>query len=164
MAKNLLLKPEVKMLLDELAGRELYASNLYRYLAAKMQGIGMFGAQSFYEKESAEELEHFNILRDYINDMGGVIDMPQVNAIADPIMSIGNALSLSQETELILLRKYVSVYETVEDEMEDCVTAQFLLQFIEIQRKAVGMYGDLIARHELNPSDLLEFDEYLSEK
>lgn len=164
MPRTLLLKPEVKSLLDEVAGQELYASHLYTYLAAKMQGIGMFGAQAFYERESAEELTHFALLRDYVNDMGGVIAVPQVNAIDDPIFSISEALLLSEETEIMLMRKYVSVYESVEDEMEDCVTAQFLLQFIEIQRKAVGLYGDLRARLSLNPSDLLEFDEYLSEK
>jgi ferritin len=96
--------------------------------------------------------------------MGGVIAVPQVNAIDEPIFGISQALALSKETEYLLLQKYVSAYEAVEDEMEDCVTAQFLLQFIEIQRKAVGLYGDLISRLELNPSDLLEFDEYLSEK
>ena len=159
-----LLKTEVKELLNKSIQHELYASNLYKHIAANLQRLGLFGGQKFYEKESADEITHYYILRDYINDMGDVASMPTIEPIDVSINGFGSALQVSYETEKALLDHYVSIYEQVEDEMEDCITAQFLLQFIEIQRKAVGEYGDLISRFERNPMDVFEFDEYLSEK
>jgi len=39
------------------------------------------------------------------------------------------------------------------------------LQFIEIQRKAVGAYGDLLAKYKIAEStkELLEFDEHIND-
>lgn len=159
-----LLKPEVKMLLNKSIASELYASNLYKHLAAQMQRSGYFGAQKFFEKESADELSHYYILRNYLSDMGDIADMPQIDSVMDIALGIGTALQIAYDTERALLFQYQEIYESVEDDMSDCITAQFLLQFLEIQRKAVGEFGDLISRFEKNPSDTLEFDEYLSEK
>ena len=46
-------------------------------------------------------------------------------------------------------------------EEEDCVVAQFLLQFMEIQRKAVGEYGDLLAKYKIaeESKEILFFDK-----
>jgi ferritin len=164
MAVQSLLKPQVKELLNKSIASELYASNLYKYLANQMQRLGLFGCQKYFLKESAEELTHYQEIVDYINDLGDIADMPQVDAISDMINGIGTALNLAYETEKVLLYQYVEIYEQVEDEMEDCITAQFLLKFIKIQRKAVGEYGDLISRLERNPTDVFMFDDYLGEK
>jgi ferritin len=156
-----LLKPEVKVLLNKSIASELYASNLYKHLAAQMQRAGYFGTQKFFEKESADELNHYYILRDYLNDMGDMADMPQVDAIMDVALGIGSALQIAYDTERTLLFQYQEIYESVEDDMSDCITAQFLLQFLEIQRKAVGEFGDLISRFEKNPSDVFLFDTFM---
>jgi len=158
-----LLSPETKVLLNKAVGLELYASNLYKHFAAQMQRAGYFGAQKFFERESAEEIEHYYLIRNYMNDMGDMADMPMIEAIADIASGIGTALNIAYSTEKNLMYEYQSIYEEVEDKMKDCITAQFLLQFLEIQRKAVGMYGDLISRFEKNPNDVLEFDEHLSD-
>ena len=158
-----LLSPETRTLLNKAVGLELYASNLYKHFAAQLQRAGYFGAQKFFERESAEELEHYYIIRNYMNDMGDVADMPMVEAVTDMVGGIGSALNIAYETEKNLLYTYKDIYEEVEDKMKDCITAQFLLQFLEIQRKAVGLYGDLISRFEKNPSDVFEFDEHLSD-
>lgn len=158
-----LLKSEVKDLLNKSIASELYASNLYKHIAAQMQRAGLFGTQKFFEKESADELKHYEILRNYMNDMGTIASMPQIDAINDVTGGIGSALELAYSTELTLLNQYRDIYEMVEDDLGDCVTANFLLQFMTIQVKAVGEYGDLISRFERNPSDVLYFDHYMSE-
>jgi ferritin len=46
--------------------------------------------------------------------------------------------------------------------MNDPISQQILLEFIEIQRKAVGEYGDLIARLEIikdDPCGFIIFDQ-----
>lgn len=156
-----ILKPAIKVMLQEAVYNELYASMLYKQVANNMQRIGMFGAQKFFLNESADELKHCQILVDYFNDMGDMADIPALPNLSEKAFTdIGSALYTAYETELALLNKYVAWYEKA-----DCVTEQFLLQFIEIQRTSVGEFGDLIAywdKTEINRN--VEMDEYLSEK
>lgn len=158
-----LLKPEIKTLLDKSAASEMYAHFLYQYIANQLQRLGYFGAQSYYLKESAEELNHYQKLSDFCNDMGWVAPVPAVPKMADQISNISDALEVSYETELDLLRQYEKFYEEAEDKYEDCITATFIIEFIQIQRKSVGEYGDLIARLALN-GDVLVFDKEMGKK
>ena len=162
--KNLL-SADTKKLLQKSIESELYASNLYKHIANQLQRLGYFGAQSYYAKESADELTHYQILVDYINDMGDVANVPSIPAISVKIESIEDALSAQYKAEYDLLQQYEEFYDKVEE--KDCITAQFLLQFLEIQRKSVGEVGDLASRYNRcgkNEAAILEFDEYLSEK
>jgi ferritin len=160
-----LLSPKVKALLEKSIQSELYASNLYKHVANNLQRVGFFGGQKYYSKESVDELKHYQILVDYCNDMGWVAPMPMIQAMKMPITCIGDALEQQYKAEYDLLEQYEEFYDKVEE--EDCITAQFLLQFLEIQRRSVGEVGDLIARYNrcgMNEAAILEFDEFLSEK
>lgn len=158
-----LLKPKVQSWLEKSLASELYASNLYKHIANQLQRLGYFGAQSYYLKESAEELEHYQKLVGYCNDMGWVAPVPAVPKMTDKILNISDALEISYETELELMKQYEKFYEEAEDKYEDCITATFIIEFLQIQRKSVGEYGDLIARLALN-GDMYLFDKELGKK
>jgi ferritin len=69
------------------------------------------------------------------------------------------ALTMAYDQEVELMNFYSEFYKTGEP-----VCQQILLEFIEIQRKASGEYGDLIARLEIikdDPCGLLMFDQEL---
>ena len=159
---NQLLKPEIKVWLEKSLASELYASNLYKHFANQLQRLGYFGAQSFYLKESAEELTHYQKLADYINDMGWVAPIPAVPKISESVTGLMDALEKSYETEVDLMYQYQKFYEEAEDE-GDCITASFLIEFMQIQRRSVGEYGDLISKLKLG-GDVYEFDEYMGKK
>ena len=133
-----LLSTEVRDWLQKSISSELYASHLYKSLANQLQRKGLFNIQKFFLGESADELKHYQILVDYMNDRNDCADLPTIPQILDRIIDAGDALRIAYETELNLLNQYIEFYEKAEDEYMDCITAQFLLQFIEIQRKAVG--------------------------
>jgi ferritin len=159
-----LLKKETKASLIKAIGHELYAHNLYRSLAAQMQAIGFFGTQKYFNSEAESELGHYQILVDYINDRGDVAEIPLVEAQKDKAKGLLDAFEIVYETEKSLLDFYVQFYESAEDKMKDCVTSQFLLQFIEIQRKAVGEVKDILSLLNIakdNSAALLEIDEKL---
>jgi len=158
-----LLKPEIQVWFEKSLASELYASNLYKHIANQLQRLGLFGAQKYYLKESAEELTHYQKLADYINDMGWVAPVPAVPKISDSITGILDALEISYETELDLMHQYQKFYSEAEDKYEDCVTATFLIELLQIQRKSVGEYADFIAKFNLK-GDIYEFDEFLGEK
>ena len=138
-----LLKSTTEKMLSEAAGHELYASHLYKHLANQLQRLGYFGAQKFFLGESDDELKHYQKIADFVNDMGSVLFVPSVPAMTEPVESLGEALQTAFDTELELMNFYAEAHGK-----SDTVTAQFLLEFIEVQRKAVGEYGDLLARLE----------------
>jgi ferritin len=162
--KNLL-SPSMKKGLQKAIYAEMYQSNLWKHIANQLQRLGFFGGQKYFLAESAEELTHYQIFVDFINDMGDVADVPKIDAIEDEIDSIATALQVAYDMELDVYNQYKKFYQEAEE--EDSAVAIFLQQFVTIQLKAVGAYGDLISRYNrcgTNEAAILEFDRYLSKQ
>lgn len=157
-----LLKPEIKKWFEKSASSEFYASHLYQYMANQFQRLGLFGVQKYFLNESKEELEHYQKLVDYVNDMSDLLIVPEVKRIDESIKDISNALMMAYDFELKLMKQYQEFYEDAE-EAGDCVTSTFLIDFMQLQRKSVGEFGDLISRLNQNPTDVFEFDEYVGD-
>jgi hypothetical protein len=142
---------------------ELQQSSLWKSLANQMQRLGYFGSQKYFLAESAEELTHYQMHVEFMNDMGDCADLPKIDAINDKVKTIGDALEIGYEIELDVYNQYKDFYE--KSASEDVVVAQYLLQFLEIQRKAVGHYGDLLAKYKVaeETKEILEFDEHIND-
>lgn len=156
-----LISKQVEASLNAAIASEFYASHLYRHLANHLQRLGYFGAQKFFLGEAADELTHQQKLADFLNDMGSVANTPAIEAMTEAVTGLADALEAAYDTEVQLLKDYVKWHGG-----SDPVTQQFLLQFIEIQRKAVGEYGDLISRLDRCGDDkcaLLMLDKELGE-
>lgn len=154
-----MLSAKAEKILQEAVAAELYASHLYRHIANQMQRLGFFGAHKFFETEAGHEVEHYRLIAQYLNDRGSVARLPVVDAISEPISGLRDALEAALDTERQLEQDYVGWYGQA-----DVVTQQFLLQFIETQRKSVGEFGDLISRLDRCGDDraaLLIFDKEL---
>jgi len=150
MTPTMIISANLKAVLDDAVHSELYASNLYKHVANQLQRIGYFGAQKFFLKESADELAHYQLHVDFQNDVGTVAKVPSIEAMNEPIKTLSDAIELGYETELELYENYKDWYEQA---ASDPVVQQFLLQFLEFQRKSVGEYGDLLARIQLVDQD-----------
>lgn len=142
LGKNLLAKP-IEAMLQEAVQAELYASHLYKSMANQLQRIGYFGAQKFFAGESANELTHYQKHADFLNDRGAIANLPALEPITDKVMTLNDAIEIAYETELQLGSDYERWYKGC---ASDVTVQQFLLQFLEEQRKSVGEYGDLLAR------------------
>ena len=162
--KNLL-SPSMKKGLQKAIYAELYQSNLWKHIANQLQRLGFFGGQKYFLAESAEELTHYQIFVDFINDMGDVAEVPKIDAIEDEIDSMAAALQVAYDMELDVYNQYKKFYQEADE--EDSAVGIFLQQFVTIQLKAVGDYGDLISRYNrcgTNEAAILEFDRYLSKQ
>lgn len=156
-----LISKQVEASLNAAIASEFYASHLYRHLANHLQRLGYFGGQKFFLGEAADELTHQQKLADYLNDMGSVAKTPAIEAMTEAVGGLADALESAYDTEVQLLKDYVEWHGKA-----DPVTQQFLLQFIEIQRKAVGEFGDWIARLDRCGDDkaaILMLDKELGE-
>lgn len=137
-----LLSEKAEAMLNEAIASELYASNLYKHIANQLQRLGYFGAQKFFASESADELVHYQGIVDFINDRGCVAKVPALPAMTESIETLRDALEAGFDTELQLERDYARWYSGC----GDVIVQQFLLHYLELQRKSVGEYSDLISR------------------
>jgi ferritin len=158
-----LLSAEMKKGLQQSIYWELYQSNLWKSLANQLQRLGLFGSQKYFLAESAEELTHYQIIVEFMNDMGDCADLPKIDAIEDKIKNIGDSLEIGYETETDVYNHYKDFAK--EALKEDLAVYNFLQQFIDIQVKAVGAYGDLLAKYKIaeETKEILEFDEHISD-
>lgn len=138
-----------KRLIQEAVQQELYASHLYKQVANYMQRAGYFGAQSFFAGEAEDELKHYGLHVQFLNDMGDVAEVPELPAISQKPAGLEEAIQLGFDTELELGQKYEAWHTAATSPM----TKQHLLQFLEIQRKSIGEYGDWLARIERAAGD-----------
>ena len=163
MSVKSLLSPSMKKGMQEAVYIELYQSNLWKSLANQLQRLGYFGSQKYFLAESAEELTHYQIHVEFMNDMGDCADLPKIDAVTDKVTDIGDALEIGYNIEMDVYKQYKDFYKKAED--EDVSVAQYLLQFVEIQRKAVGHYGDLLAKYKIAEAtkELLEFDQHIQD-
>jgi ferritin len=164
MMKPSLLSASDKKKLNQAVEHELFASNFYKYAASCSQRQGLFGAQKFFEAESADELTHYYKLRNFFNDRGDEADMPQIDAVEfkDGIDLMG-ILDAAYELEKDLGEFYNDLYFST----KDATVQARILKFVKIQTKAIGEYGDLLARLSLVsecPGGLLIFDQELGNK
>ena len=138
-----------KKIIQEAVQQELYASHLYKQVANFMQRAGYFGAQAFFAGEAGDELEHYEKHVQFMNDMGDVAEVPALPAISQRPDGLEEAVKLGFDTELALGKKYEGWHTAATSPM----TKQHLLQFLEIQRKSIGEYGDWLARIERAAGD-----------
>jgi ferritin len=158
-----MLNAEMKKGLQQSIYWELYQSNLWKSLANQLQRLGLFGSQKYFLAESAEELTHYQIIVEFMNDMGECADLPKIEAIEDKVKNIGDALDIGYETEIDVYNHYK---DFAKDALkEDLAVYSFLQQFIDIQVKAVGAYGDLLAKYKIaeETKEILEFDQHISD-
>lgn len=155
-----LLDKATEDMLNRAVHAELYASHLYKHVANQMQRAGFFGTQKFFAGESADELTHYQRIADYMNDRGAMAKVPALEACTEQAANVADAIELGYETELQLMRDYEKWYR----ECKCVTTQQFLLQFLELQRKSVGEYGDLLSRLKIvadNTAGMLLIDQEL---
>jgi ferritin len=158
-----MLNAEMKKGLQQSIYWELYQSNLWKSLANQLQRLGLFGSQKYFLAESAEELTHYQVIVEFMNDMGDCADLPKIEAIEDKVKNIGDALEIGYETETDVYNHYK---DFAKDALkEDLAVYSFLQQFIDIQVKAVGAYGDLLAKYKIaeETKEILEFDQHISD-
>lgn len=161
MKKELISKP-LKSALDELAQLELYNSHLYKHLANVCQKMGYFGAQKHFLKESAEEVEHYQKVVDFINDGGLLVDIGSVDAVSVTAKTLGDLLEAAYNQEVVTEDKYSELASMCMG--DDHVVYDFAIHVLQHQRKSVGEYGDLLARYETvkdNTSGILTIDKEL---
>lgn len=154
-----LISSAVESILQQAVHEELYASHAYKHLSNQTRLLGWFGAASYFDKESKDEIKHYNGLAQYLDERGSVAEIPALEACDDEITGLEQAIQYAYDLEYELGEKYNKWYVSV-----DPTTQNFLRKYIKIQQQSISELADVLKRLELaagNTSALLAIDKKL---
>ncbi|HET8686322.1 MAG TPA: ferritin-like domain-containing protein, partial [Methanosarcina sp.] len=83
MKTSLLKKAELSKI-TEAIGLEWAAAATYKYMSNVLKDMGYFGSATFFQNEGDEELKHYQLWADFVNDMGACADIPSLSAPEAP--------------------------------------------------------------------------------
>ena len=159
--KQSLLSSKYRAKIIEAIGKEIDVAMLYKQMGNQLENIGYFGSASFFKNEGDEEMKHYQVWADFMNDMGDVADIPAVKPKTDKIIGLRQAFTVYLNREKELMDFYNAWYT----DCDDASIMQQLLFFVEVQRKSVGEAGDFLAtldRCGSNEAALLIFDKEIN--
>ena len=157
--KTALIKYEyASEIVNRIAG-ELKAERMYRDFANLANFAGLFGAEEYFRHEAKDEGEHMAKLCAFLNDAGVSYPVPNTPDMELPEGArLIDLLRKAYDAEVELYDAYQALCKACG--MDDVSVHNLCLEFVEIQRKAVAGYADLIARLE-QEGDIYAFDLYM---
>lgn len=139
---------------------EYNAHYTYRNAANWCKNVNYKKAAAFFEAEAAYELEHANMLMDYLNQWNVV---PKIMPV-DPGMSFSSLVEIIDEAydvEYNLLLNYSAMQTALSSTHP--ATFNFIQKFVDIQNESVAEYSDLLNALELvnisNKFEILYFEQ-----
>jgi ferritin len=146
-----------KALINEAAKQELTAQNMYRYFSNCMRNKGYFGFSELFKNEAKDEGEHYQIVADFMANLGDEVDLPVIPAQEYESDEVMDVFSNAFDAEVSLKEFYENMYETT----SDVSVKAFAMDMVKKQTNAVGEYYDHLAALDAcknNPAAILVYD------
>lgn len=151
---------EIVDILNKRLRDEYYAHFLYRAAANFCVNVGYNKAAAFFNDEAKDELEHAQILQDYMLGWNIIPTMPDLKPKIE-IVSLVDAINKAYAFEYGLLESYVKSSQSIFQ--SDLATFDFLQQFRKIQTDSVKTFSDLLNGLQLintdNKFEILYFEQ-----
>jgi ferritin len=141
----------IKKLNDHL-NKEFYSSNLYLQMSAWCDSKGLEGSSAFLKTHAEEEMQHMNKFFTYINELGGLAVIGQIEAPPTEYKSLAEMMDKILEHE-----KYVTkcIHELTDAawEEKDHATYNFLQWFVSEQHEEETLFSSIIDKLNLVGND-----------
>lgn len=138
---------KIKELLNEQMNFEYESAYIYKAMAAYAQKEDYNGFYHFLEKQTAEEVEHGDKMKDFLNDLGFEVTFTGMEAAPTAYASLMDLVKKALEHEKEVTRRIHHIYnEAVEQ--KDLRTQVFLHWFIDEQVEEEATFEGLVTRLE----------------
>ena len=147
---------------NEQVGKELGASHQYIAIACYFERDALPELARFFFRQAEEEREHAMKFVHFVNDVEGVVRIPQVPAPQSEFGSAEEAVSLSLDWEREVTQQ---IYGLVDDAREESnhIALRFLDWFVTEQLEEVNTMSTLLGIVQRAGADrLLHVEEYLA--
>jgi ferritin len=139
---------------------EYNAHYTYRNAANWCKNMNYKKAAAFFEAEAAYELEHANMLMDYLTQWNIIPKMMPVDPNIQ-FKSLVGIVDVAYDVEYNLLLNYSAMQSALSDAHP--ATFNFIQKFVDIQNESVAEYSDLLNALELvninNKFEILYFEQ-----
>lgn len=158
----MLISAELNKAFNEEIGRELFASHQYIAIASYFDGRALKKLAALFFKQSEEEREHAMKFVEYLNDVGGKVEVPAVDAPQSEFQSAEEAVRLALQWELEVTR-HINDLMTMAIEQKDYAAQEFLDWFVKEQVEEVSTMQDLLQIvQQVGEHHLIMVEAYLS--
>ncbi len=146
---------------DEI-GLELFASNQYLNMAAYLETIPLKKLAALFMKQSDEERGHALKFVKYLNDVGGSVKIPAIEAPKPAFRSAEEVMAKSLEWEVKVTDRINELMATAVAE-KDYAAQEFLQWFVKEQVEEVSTMDNLLKIVKLSGDRaLIMVEAYLS--
>ncbi len=146
---------------DEI-GLELFASNQYLNMAAYLETIPLKKLAGLFMKQSDEERGHGLKFVKYLNDVGGSVKVPAIEAPKPTFRSVEEVMAKSLEWEIEVTNRINEMMAIAVAE-KDYAAQEFLQWFVKEQVEEVSTMDNLLKIVKLSGDRaLIMVEAYLS--
>ncbi len=146
---------------DEI-GLELFASNQYLNMAAHLESIPLKKLAAMFLKQSDEERGHALKFVKYLNDVGGTVKIPAVQAPQATFKSVEELLQKSLDWEAEVTAR-VNALMAMAIEQDDYAAQEFLQWFVKEQVEEMSTMDNLLKIVRMaGERSLITIEAYLS--
>ena len=147
---------------NQQVGNELAASNQYLAIASYFERETLPELARFFFDQSSEEREHALKFVDFINDVEGMVEIPEIEAPKADFASAAEAVELSLEWEREVTEQIYSLVGIARDESNH-IASRFLDWFVTEQLEEVNTMSDLLGIVQRAGEDgLLHVEDFLA--
>ncbi|MEF9951632.1 MAG: ferritin [Clostridium sp.] len=126
---------------------EFYSSHVYLATAGYCSSQDLPGFANFFQVQAEEEKFHAMKIFNYINEMGGKVELTSINAPVNDFESILDAFKDALSHERIVTKKIYELMDVALDEREHA-TISFLKWFIDEQVEEEASFTNIVKRLE----------------
>src|SRR5512135_3730885 len=128
----MLISKELNAAFNEEIGLELFASNQYLNMAAYLEGLPLKKLAAMFAKQADEERGHALKFVKYLNDVGGNVVIPAIQAPQASFASVEEVIQKSLDWEIEVTNRINSMM-TLAIEQKDYAAQDFLRWFVTEQ-------------------------------
>jgi bacterioferritin B len=139
----MLISKELNAAFNEEIGLELFASNQYLNMSAYLEGLPLKKLAAMFAKQADEERGHGLKFVKYLNDVGGTVVIPAIDAPQPTFKSVEEVIqkSLDWETEVTLR---VNALMAMAIDQKDYAAQDFLRWFVTEQIEEMSTMDNLL--------------------
>ena len=158
----MLISKELNAAFNEEIGLELFASNQYLNIASYFDALGLKKLAGMFRKQAEEERAHAIKFVRYIDEVGGSVEIPAVQAPTHAFASVEEAVALALHWELEVTAR-INAMMTLAVEQRDYAAHDFLRWFVTEQLEEVSTMENLLkVVKQAGERNIIMLEAYLS--
>jgi ferritin len=138
-----MISKELNAAINEEIGLELFASHQYLNMASYFESLALKKLAGMFRKQGDEEREHAVKFVHYLDETGGAVEIPAIQAPRATFASVEEAVKVSLDWEIEVTRR-INALMTLAIDQKDYAAQDFLRWFVTEQVEEVATMDNLL--------------------